>query len=259
MMRVINLTHPLYEGMSFGSLWPQERPFEIDNIKSWDTHGLRLDNFNVYCEQGTRLLLYSSLADFRNGPKIDEVNIVLQDTVVVDVPKGPKEIVTGKEVERACAKADFREGDALIVRTGWGDDERYLKLGEDYQLMSPYYGGDEDWKIICEIMVAKKSPLFCYDTANASDMVQKHIEWLEQRPRPKTWPSPEAKAWVAKHTQLKIAQRAGMLRLNAAKINLIGGLVNCGEIKKERVKLIALPLRVKGVGAAPVNVVAVEE
>jgi kynurenine formamidase len=250
--------------MTPGDVFPQERPFEIESVFSWDIDGLRTDNFSVYGEQGTRLLLYSSLEAVKDGPKLDEIDIVLQDTVVVDVPKGPKEVVTGEEVERACAKADFRQGDALIVRTGWGDGERYYKLGRDYELKSPYYGGDETWKKIVEILTAKKCPLFCYDTANAMNMAESYRDWVEQKPRPKPWPSPEAKARVRKEfeaLQLKKMPEEGrvLLRVSRARINMIGGLVNCGEIKKERVKLIALPLRVKGATAAPCNVVAIEE
>ena len=262
-MRVIDLTIPLYEGMSFGRVYPQERPFEIETISSWDT-GLRLDNFSVYCEQGTRLILCSLDAACKDGPKIGDVNIVLRDMVVVDVPKGPSELVTAEEVERAIAKVDFREGDAVLFRTGWGDDKRYSKLGVDYELTCPHFGSDDTLKKIVEIMKAKKSDLFCYDTANCTDMNATFKDWVSQKPLPPTWPSPQAKERMAKRVAERLAVKippegVGLFRLTRAGINLIGGLVNCGEIKQERVKLIALPLKVKEVPVAPCNVVAVEE
>ena len=42
-------------------------------------------------------------------------------------------------------------------------------------------------------------------------------------------------------------------------IPYINGLVNLGGLSKNRFRLIALPLKVKGVTGAPVRVVAIEE
>lgn len=262
-MRLVDLSLPLYEGMSAGRLFPQERPFQIEGIMTWEQHGMRMDTYSIYSEQGTRLIMYSIVAPRRDGPKLDEAKIVLQDTVVIDIPKGPGEAITAEDIESAVVKADYREGDALLIRTGWGDNERYRVLGDDYVLKSPYYDGDRTWRKLLEIMTAKRSHLFCYDTANAGNMVKVLEEWLAQKPLPKSWPSPEARAYVKKMAaglskRTMVEGGLGLFRMCHAKINLLGGLVNCGEIKKERIKLIALPLKVQGGTMAPCNVVAIE-
>ena len=267
-MRVINLTMPLYEGMGVGRIYPQESEFIIESITSWEEGGARLDVFHVYCEQGTRLIMPSILLMDKDKPTVDEANIVLQDTVIVDIPKGTGEVITVEDIEQALPKADWQPGDALLIRTGWGDNERYLEMGEDFWTRCPFYQGDDVWKKIVEFMKAKQSNIFCYDTANAADMNALYSDWMAMKPRPKTWPSPEAKERMKKRVQQRWEDFAkwsnpeegqGLFRLTRAGMMAIGGLINCGQIKKSRVKLIALPLRVKGVAMAPCHVVAIEE
>lgn len=265
-MRIIDVTWPLYEGIPLGTVFPNQAEFKVEVTAEFPSH--RSYAYQVWCEQGTRLCLPSMMYRFHGDKeKLDEVDLsklVLRDTVVLDVPKGPNQPVTGRDIEDACSKADYREGDAVLVRTGWGDDERYLKLGEDYVFTSPYYADDACQKLV-EIMTRKKSDLFCYDTANIHDYADVKATWCQMKPRPKPWPSPEAKEYLAKMAKEPIMETIGSgeswgaMRLIKNRIMLHGGLVNCSQIKKQRVKLIALPLRVKGGVMAPCHTVAIEE
>ena len=263
-MRVIDLTMPISEGMTFGNVFPQGGIFEVDVMMDWDTHGARIGRYAVYSEQGTRLVLYTLFAPYQKDDlRLDRVNIVLRDTVVVDIPKGPGEKVTPEELENTLARADYRDGDAILFRTGWGNDDRYRKLGDDYELKNPNFGRDDTLQKLVDIMVAKKSDLFCTDTASVSDMVARYQDWLARKPRPETYPSPEAKAYMKAHEstpeQRKELLNKGLFIIAGAKINFIPALVNCDQITKERVKLIALPLKVQGECVAQCNVVASEE
>ena len=254
-MRVIDLTIPLYEGMSYGNIYPFETPFKIE---TFGNSRMKREIFTMNAEPGTRRLM---------GPdgKMEDGIVVLQDTAIVDVGrKGPEEKVTPEEIENGMAAADFREGDAFILRTGWGDNESYRKMGDDWEWMCPCIGRDDTFQKIAEVMAAKKSKLFCYDTPNAYDMPDRWKTWTDKKPKPKLWPSAESKAWIDAWTKdasvgpdLSPDKLFG--RLTAIGVTLIGALVNTGEIKKKRVKLIALPLKVEGSPMGPCNVVAIEE
>jgi len=263
-MRLIDLTLPLFEGMGIGNCYPTERSFEIEPIVRWeDPRGIRLETYSMYAEQGTRFVLPSAVRTRKDETKIDEVDlkdIVFRDTVVIDIPKEANEAITVEEVESACVRADFREGDALLVRTGWGDVERLDELGDDYELTTPYFL-DEACARIVEILRQKKSNLFCFDTANMGNWKFVKAEWCSRKPRPSSWPSPEARKFVAEVYSKRIIPPEGewATRLAMAGIMQLGVLANCMEIKKERVKLIILPLRVRGAVMSPCHVVAVEE
>ncbi|MBI2303582.1 MAG: hypothetical protein HYU86_02400 [Chloroflexi bacterium] len=147
------------------------------------------------------------------------------------------------------------------MRTGWGDNESYVTMGEDYELRSPYYS-DESLKRLAELMVQNKSDLFGYDVANCYDYTELKRAWCAQTPRPQPWPSPEAKAFIAQqaargHGPAYSSRMLG--HIFGAGIAAIGGLTNCGAISCARVKLIALPLRIKGVTSAACHVIALED
>lgn len=263
MKKVVDLTMHIYEGMGIGRVFPQEQEFIIEDVFTYEQHGLRLSRYIMWQEPGTRLNIGSLSASRRNEPKLDEIDLndlYEKDTIILDISKGAGEAVTAFEVEKAFEKADYRKGDWVIIHTGWGDNQRYFDLGDDYALKSPYYSG-EACKKLAEIMSKNKSGLFGYDTASAGHP-EKHIipEWCERKPRPKGWPSPEAKEYIRNYTPEKImADWAGVLPLPQAGIMILGGLANLGALTKNRVKLTIFPLKIKGVGGGPCRVAAIEE
>ncbi|MBI4188040.1 MAG: cyclase family protein, partial [Chloroflexi bacterium] len=255
-MKMISLTMPFYEGMGYGNAYPQEQPFQVEWIYTWEVHGHQRGVHTFSSEPGTRMILPSICIEQKNSPKLDEIDLtkfVLKDTVILDVPKKANEEVTAKDIDQALAKVTLRTGDAIMVRTGWGTEERLLKLGDDFEMTSPYYSDDSMVRII-EVMKRNKSDLFCYDVANCGDYKEMKATWCAQKPRPKSWISPEAKAYVAKQSQQSphtgIFERRGIMRLFVNGIACIGGVVNANRITKPRFKLIALPFRVKGWGVA---------
>lgn len=263
MKRIVDLTMHIYEGMGIGRVFPQEQEFIIEDVFTYEKHGMRLCRFTMWQEPGTRLNIGSLSASRRHQLKLDELDLndlYERDAVVLDIPKNAGEAVTAKEVEDAFAKADYREGDWVVIHTGWGDNQRYFELGDDYALKSPYYS-DEGTARLAEIMTANGSGLFGYDTASAGHPA-KHIipEWSERKPRPAGWPSAEAKEYVNNYTPEKIMEDwAGVMPLPQAGIMILGGLVNLGALKKPRVKLTIFPLKIKGVGGGPCRVAAIEE
>jgi kynurenine formamidase len=263
MKRVVDLTMHIYEGMGIGRVFPQEQEFIIEDVFTYEQHGIRLCRFTMWQEPGTRLNLGSLSAKRRDQPKLDEIelnDLYEKDTVILDIPKGPEEAVSAEEVEAAFDKSDYKAGDWVLVHTGWGDNQRYFDLGDDYALKSPYYSAGAAKKL-AEIMSANESKLFGYDTCSAGHPA-KHIipEWCERKPRPKGWPSEEAKEFVRNYTPDKLMEDwGGVMPLPQAGIMILGGLVNLGALTQGRVKLIIFPMKIKGVGGGPCRVAAIED
>lgn len=263
MKKVVDLTMHIYEGMGIGRIFPEEQEFIIEDVFTYEKHGVRVSRFTMWQEPGTRLNLGSIAAPRRNEIKLDELDLSQlyeRSTVILDIPKGPEEAVTAEEVEKAFSETDYREGDWVFVRTGWGDDERYFELGDDYALKSPYYSA-EAAKKLAEIMSANGSKLFGYDTASAGHP-KKHIipKWVKRDPRPPGWPSPEAKEFIDNYTkEMVLEDWGGVMPLPAAGIMILGGLVNLGALDKKRVNVTIFPLKIKGVGGGPCRVAAIED
>ncbi|MBI2303450.1 MAG: cyclase family protein [Chloroflexi bacterium] len=262
-MRIIELTMPLYEGMGYSSVYPQEQPFTVEEVYTWDVDGHQREAYTLSSEPGTRFILPSIYVEQRDGPKLDEIDLskfIMRDMAVVDIPKRAEEPILPEELDKAIAKAEIQPGDAILIRTGWGDNESYLKLGEDFELKSPYYGPGFVTHLI-EVLEQYQTDLHCYDVANMHHYSDVKATWCAQKPRPRSWTSLEAKAYVQmEHETRRYAVRSDRRRtsLFAAGITCIGGLTNCGAISRPRVKLIALPLRIKGRTVAACHAVAIE-
>ena len=263
MKKVIDLTMHIYEGMGIGRVFPEEQEFIIEDTFNYKDHGIRVSRFIMWQEPGTRLNLGSVAASRRDQTKLDEIDLnslYERETVILDIPKGPGEGVLDTEIEKAFSEVNYREGDWVIIHTGWGDNQRYFDLGDDYPLKSPYYS-DGAGKRLAEILSANKTPLFGYDTASMGHPA-KHIipKWVKRDPRPPGWPSPEAKEFLKNYTPQMLKEDWGaVMPLPAAGIMILGGLVNVGALTKKRVKLTILPLKLKGVGGGPCRVVAIED
>ncbi|MBI2979307.1 MAG: hypothetical protein HYY41_00505 [Chloroflexi bacterium] len=213
-MKIIDLTAPLYEGQPFQHghmgfrahpIWPE--PFKATETRSYDPDGSRFHVYTIFCEPGTRLILAGFRKDYKDGPTLDTIDlkkIVFRDAVVIDIPKG----------------------DAILTRTGWGDNERYFKMGHLYRENGPHFNVASGNKLM-ELMEKNGSDMYTYDMCDMSGLDKKTL------------------------TRGGFTIRAGMIAL--------GGLVNCNAITKPRVKLIALPLKAKGGRMAPCSVVAIEE
>ncbi|MBI2979574.1 MAG: cyclase family protein [Chloroflexi bacterium] len=238
-MKIIDLTMPLYEGMPSGHghpafkshpIWPE--PFKIQMTGS-TSGGSQFHVYTSFCEAGTRLLLPGYRQEYRDDPSrldtVDLSRLVLRNAVILDIPKKEEEFIDPEEVERAFKKAPVQRGDAFLVRTGWGDNERYIKMGLDYKEKGPHYT-EEGAAKVRELMVANGSDLFIYDCCD--------VNGTDKR---------TGKA----HSAFGAYCRPGLAA--------VGGAVNTGAISKPRVKLIVLPFKAKGAWFAPCSIVAIEE
>jgi arylformamidase len=114
----------------------------------------------------------------------------------------------------------LKKGDIAVVRTGW-ETHWHLK---DYVRGTPHISNEAaEWLVERKVrLVASDVALFCDPRVSPTELIPDNI----------------------------------LLRNGIPYIN---GLVNLGSLSKNRFRLIALPLKVKGVTGAPVRVVAIEE
>ena len=147
--------------------------------------------------------------------------------VIIDLPKGEDEIVEAGELEAAFKKAPVKKGDALLIRTGWGNDDRYLTMGADYVDKGPRYRLSSADKLM-DLLVKNERVIWLYDHPNMTGTDKKTGENLRG-----------------------FTIRAGLIA--------ICGIVNANAITKPRVKLVALPIKVMGGHMGPVQVIAIED
>ena len=204
----------------------------------------------------------AQFAAFRSTRRLHEVEapeLILRDTAVVDVPCPPRHAIGKDDVAAALAKADVRDGDALLVRTGWGDGALREPGHDNYMLDTPHLSLDGAEQLIAELQ-RRNSNLLLLDTALIG-YPDKHLipEWTTLTPRPNCWPSEAARAYLAGYLEREVLEDwAVEHRLAQAGIMTVSRLINCSAIKARRCRLIVSPLRIiRGVGS-PCRVVAVE-
>ena len=258
-MPIVDITMPIYEGMGIGNVWPHEQPFKIENLLTVEKHGLRLVRFTMFQEPGSRFNLASLSQEFKGERKTLETqgldDLVDIPTLILSIPKGAEEQLTADDIEKAFKEKEdiYEEGNAVIIHTGWGDNERYFELGDDYALKSPNYSREGSEKL-AEILTSHKTKIFGYDTASMGHP-KKHIisKWCSRNPRPASGTSPEAKDWIDNYydKQKLVEDWGSVLPIIGAGVHILGGIVNLGSVKSDKVRLSILPLKIRGVSGGP--------
>jgi kynurenine formamidase len=243
---------------------PWEVPFKAEKTVPKEVDWWDLGSFTLFSEPGTRFLCQPSKKVGDVFKK--EINkLVLKDAVLLHIPKEPKEggnLITVEELKAATEKCPARPGDAIILHTGHGDNEKYFKLGEKWEPWSPCLA-PQTIAPLMEYLKKVNCSLYGYDTSNQSwqctDLCSLHREWAMRKPRPAP-NSPEAKE-VAKQYILsgKLAEEFKALVPFTNSFDMIGCVVNCGAIKAERFKLIVAPLKVVDWGFVPATIYAIVE
>lgn len=132
-MEIYDLSQPLNQEAPF---WPYYPPFEVKYIKRKPEHGVNAQYIKTSNHIGTH---FDAPRHFKtDGMTIDEVPLdwLYGDGVIVDVSDEMGELAayTPEMIEE---KADVREGDILILHTGWHkygyggespDEEKYIHM-----------------------------------------------------------------------------------------------------------------------------------
>ena len=266
-MKVINLTLPLYPFMPVGNVWAWDSPFQLVPLMTPTNHGVSAYHMSFHSETGTRLMLAACYDE--GAPKIHELDyspLVNRPTVVIDIPKAATEAILAEDIDATLANDDdVEEGDAVLIRTGWGDGERYRELGDKYATTTPHFSVAGAERLV-EVMRAKKLDLMLTDCAYIGGRGQglQYPEWSSRAPwdRP-PFPSQQARIYMRHYTGSRGAGGSGpdfpaSVPLHEA-VSPVAALANCGAITRKRIKVSVLPLFLQGAAGAPCCVVGMEE
>ena len=255
-MRLLELTMPLDHQWMPDLLFPSATRFSLAPRRH-DEQG-----FTLGIDSGTALLMPAQFAAFRSTRRLHEVEapeLVLRDTAVVDVAVEPREEIGKNALAQALAKADFRDGDALLIRTGWGNGAPREPGHDEYMLDTPHLGIEGAEHLIAA-MKARNTNLLLLDTALVG-YPDKHLipEWTTLTPRPVCWPSEAARAYLAGYLEREVLEDWAVdFRLAEAGIMTVVRLVNCDALQAARFRLVVAPMRlVRGIGST-CRVVAIE-
>jgi kynurenine formamidase len=214
-------------------------------------------------ESGTCLLLPSQFQAFRRTRRLHEVEntaLVLRPTAIIDLPKEASGTISSDELAPVLAAADIQSGDALMIRTGWGDGAGQRRGSDSYFLQTPHLDAGAA-RYLADFMRQRQSDLLLVDMAVIS-FPDKHLipEWVTMNPRPLCYPSESAFAYLQGYLEREVMEdwEADYI-LAEAGVMTVKRLVNCAAIPQRRAKVIIAPLRiVRGVGS-PCRVTAVVE
>lgn len=198
-------------------------------------------------------------------PKIGEIDLATltdRSAVIIDIPKKAGEEITDRDIhERVVGDPDYREGDALLIRTGWGNGERYRQLGDEYATTTPHFS-DHGARDLATVMREKKTDILGVDVAYIGNLAPYHMrpEWVDLPPwiRP-PFPSENARIYMRHYTPEMGRKDWGASRYLHGVGTVLAALCNLDRIRSKHVRLTALPLYVAAAPGAPVTVAAVEE
>jgi kynurenine formamidase len=214
-------------------------------------------------ETGTCLTLPSAYADFRKTARLHEVpleKLFLRATTILDIAKQENEGISEIDLKQAIDKVRPPKGDALLLRTGWGDRGFQKQGGSRYMLASPYLSV-EAAGVLASFMTEQGSDLVLMDSA-LTGRPDKHLipEWGALFPRPGPWPSTEAQMYLNLYTPEKAKQDFAVeLILAHAGIMTVKRLVDCAGLETSGFRIIVSPLHIVRGVSSTCRVIAVKE
>lgn len=216
----------------------------------------------VGSDSGTCLALPSIFAEFRKTIRLDQVaveKLFLRPAMVAHIDKPDEKEISKPDVEKAFNDASPAKGDAFLISTGWGDKPHAHGEGNEYILGSPHFSFDAA-RTLAQALHENENDLLLTDTA-VLGLPKAHIipEWFSIVPAPSA-ESAEARMYLHLYDSDK-AKRDFAVEMEFARagITTVRKLVECGQIKNRRIKLMVSPLNIVRGVASTCRVVAVEE
>ena len=251
-MKFIELTMPLNHQWMPDDVMPTAVKFFL-GPKNHQEKGIVVGS-----DSGTSLTLPSMFEAFRKTTRLDEVpvdKLVLRPTTVVTIAKAEGEEINRAEVQRAFDSVRPAKADAILITTGWGDNP----YGESYVLGSPHFSL-EAAQYLAKKMNENQSDLLLLDTAMVG-WPDKHLipEWCSMLPTPAA-ESAEARMYLHLYDGEK-AKKDFAVEMEFARLGImtVRKLIHCGQIKKDRIRIIVSPLKIVRGVASTCRVVALED
>jgi kynurenine formamidase len=214
-------------------------------------------------ETGTCLTLPSAFADFRKTTRLHEVEIgklFLRDTTILDIEGEESQEITESKMKRALEACKVPHGNALLLRTGWGDRGTHGEPGSRYMIASPHLSLPAG-ELLAAFMAERESDLLLTDLALIG-WPDKHLlpEWTSLFPRPGPWPSTEAQIYLHLYTPQKAKNDFAVeLVLARAGIMTVKRLVHCKDLLSEGLRVIVSPLHIVRGVSSTCRVIAIQE
>ena len=251
-MKLLELTMPLNHRWMPDEALPTSVKFFL-GPKNHQEKGMVIGS-----DSGTCLTLPSMFDAFRKTARLDEVpmdKLVLRSTSVLSIPKSEGEPINEADAEKAFNTAQPSKGDAILIVTGWGD----RPYGESYVLSSPHLTS-EAAQYLAPRMNENQSDLLLIDAALIG-RPDKHLipEWCSFLPPPGA-ESAEARMYLHLYDRDK-AKKDFAVEMEFARAGIITvrKVVHCGQLKKDKIKIIVSPLKVVRGVASTCRVVALED
>lgn len=249
-VKLVDLSTPFDTEYSVGMPPFEYEKYEIKPIRTFGRDGRRTSEFTLNCHIGTHIdaPMHACTREEKEGKwYLGDIPLeqLFGETVVLDIPKGLEEPygapITAEDLEKASSvskELEIREGDIVLVHTGWGHyfvDEP--KTG-DYI----FYKGPGLEESGAKWLVKKKIKGYGQDTCGT--------QWKKTF----FFPTPEEKEHGEKHLGEHIHR---IMLLND--IVLLEHLYNLDKIAGRRVICGFFPLPFKDIEASPMRAVAFVE
>jgi len=168
---------PIWEGAGYGEVLPfTNTPVRLIEYMVYERHGMRRTLLKLDGESGSPFMVPPQWAPHNFVPlggdprykwtlsDIPLDRLLFRPTAILDIPCEEEHEITPEEVERALKETDYRPGDELLLRTGWGTLDRAYRMGIEYCTRSPSVRHDAA-AVLAEAMDRMQSPLFMTDAA----------------------------------------------------------------------------------------------
>jgi kynurenine formamidase len=196
------------------------RGFSSEQAMTISENGWNATTLNIYSHAGTHIDAACHFLAGREG--IDSVPVAdfVADCYIVDLPgTAPKSLLTPGCLGTIAEKV--RPGNGLLFRTGWS---RYIADKTIYRDSLPRISDElAEWMINRKVKIAGVEAPSVADVNNIREVT--HIHSL----------------------------------LLSAGVVIVEGLINLDLINSEKVRFIALPLKIKDCDGAPCRAIAIEE
>jgi kynurenine formamidase len=255
-LRLLDLTLPLDHEWMPDEAVPSAASFVVAPASHPDK------GFLIGTETGTCLTLPAQFDEHRKTRRLHEIPpeaLVLRPTVLLDLAAGEAVTIGAGDVERALGALSVERGEAVLLRTGWGDHGRERLGGSGYLLRGPRLSL-EAARALADFMRVRGSDLLLTDLALIAHLDAHQVpDWTAVQPRPRPYPSPESQIYLHLYRPQQAQADYAVARVFAAAgIMTVKRLVGCGTLASPRFRVIVGPLHlVRGVGAT-CRVIAVE-
>jgi kynurenine formamidase len=195
-------------------------PIEIDKIAEIGKIGYDAYRIVIADHVGTHVDSPSHFFAGKMQSSELPLDAMIGEAELLDFPEKGKPLGCMAREDFELRGSCLKKDDIAVIRTGW---ETHWNAS-DYVAATPYISNDAaEWLVGKGVrLVAGDTALFCDPRVPSTELIPDKI--------------------LLEHG-----------------IPYINGLVNLAAVSKRRFKMIALPLKVKGVTGAPVRVVALEE